>query len=92
MKKYLALIALACVTLGGFQSAQADDPWFNKWDHNHDGHWNYDEFRKAHEAYYRHHKDEKRWSDAELRAEFNRRAAAHAEWVAPEDVRDFHHW
>ena len=93
MKKQFALIALGWFALGSLQTpALANDPWFDKWDHNHDGHWNYVEFKRAHDDYWRHHRDEKRWNDAELRAEWDRRAAAHHEWVAAEDMRDFHHW
>ncbi len=92
MKKYLLLLAASFITLGSLQAAQADDAWFNRWDRNHDGHWDYNEFRKAHYQYWKLHHDEKRLSDAELRAEFDRRAAAHARYVEANDVRDFHHW
>jgi hypothetical protein len=92
MKKYLLLLAAAFISLGSLQAAQADDPWFNKYDHDHDGHWNWNEFQRAHNQYWKSHRDEKRMNDAELRAEFNRRAANHAHWVEANDVRDFHHW
>ena len=93
MKRQFTLIAMAWLAVGSLQvPALADDPWFDKWDHNHDGHWNYNEFQKAHSDYWRHHRDEKRLTDSELRAEWNRRAAAHHEWVEANEVRDFHHW
>ncbi|HEY9680546.1 MAG TPA: hypothetical protein V6C86_03045 [Oculatellaceae cyanobacterium] len=93
MKKQLALLALSFLTLGALQTpALADDPWFHKWDRDHDGHWTYNEFERAHHDYWKHHRDEKRLTDAELRAEWDRRAAAHHDWVGAEDVRDFHHW
>jgi hypothetical protein len=93
MKKQLALVAAICLGLGSLAGpARADDPWFNKWDRDHDGHWTYGEFKKAHSDWWRHHKDERRMTDAELRAEFDRMAASHHGWVAPDDVRTWHHW
>lgn len=93
MKKQLALLALSFLTLGSLQMpALADDAWFHKWDHDHDGHWTYNEFERAHHDYWKHHRDEKRLTDAELRAEWDHRAAAHHDWVGADDVRDFHHW
>ena len=93
MKKQITLLMAAAIALGAFQSAAlADDPWFNKWDHDHDGHWTWKEFRDAHHNWYRHHKGERRYSDAELRREFDRMAASHPGWVAPNDVRGWHQW
>jgi hypothetical protein len=92
MKKYLLSLAAAFIALGSLQAAQADDPWFNKWDRDHDNHWTYNEFKAAHNSYWKAHRDEKRLNEAELRAEFDRRAANHAKWVEANDVRDFHHW
>ena len=94
MKRQFTLIATALLTLGSLQGpAIADEPWFDKWDHNHDGHWDYNEFKRAHGNYWKHHKkDEHRLSEAELRTEWERRAAAHHTWVESKDVRDFHHW
>ncbi len=93
MKKQLALLASLWLAFGSMTGpALADDPWFNKWDHNHDNHWNYNEFRSAYYNWCRHHHDEKRLSDRELQAEFDRMAASHRTWVAPDDVRTWRHW
>ena len=92
MKKAFGMLAASFVILGALQVPAMADPWFDRWDHNHDGHWTYNEFVRAHNDYWKHHRDEKRLNDAELRAEWDRRAAAHHEWVSAEDVRDFHHW
>jgi hypothetical protein len=90
MKKTLALACLAVLAIG--TAAQADDDWFNKYDHNHDGHWSYNEFKRAHSDYWRNHRDEKRMSEAELRAQFNNWEAQHKGWVERDQVREFHHW
>lgn len=93
MKKQLILIAAAWLSFGSIIGpAQANEPWFDKWDHNHDNRWNWNEFRQAHYDYWRHHRDERRMTDAELRAEFNRMAGEHHTWVGPDDVRTWHHW
>ena len=93
MKRQFALIALAVIALGALHGpAIAGDPWFDRYDHNRDGHWDYNEFKKAHNDYWKHHRDERRWNDAELRAEWDRRAGGHPGWVEPGNVRDFHHW
>jgi hypothetical protein len=89
MKKTVALACLAFLTLG--TAAQADD-WFDRYDHNHDGHWSWSEFKRAHYEYWKHHHDEHRLSDAELRAQFDAWAASHPGWVEREQVREFHHW
>lgn len=93
MKRTLALLATTWMAVSALQlPANADDAWFNKYDRNHDGHWTYQEFRSAHTEYWKHHRQEQRLTDAELRAEFDRRASAHPGWVAREEVRDFHNW
>ena len=93
MKKQLAIIAALYMGLVSVQSpALADDAWFNRYDHNHDGHWDWAEFKKAHYEWYKHHPGEKKWKEAELRAEFDRLGAAHHGWVAPDDVRTWHTW
>jgi hypothetical protein len=93
MKKQVALVAALFIGLVGLNSpAFADEAWFVHHDHNHDGHWDYAEFRKAHYEWYKTHPNEKKWKDAELRQEFDRMSASHHGWVAPEDVRTWHTW
>jgi hypothetical protein len=86
-------IALACLAVLAFSTAaKADDPWFDKYDHNHDGHWNYNEFKRAHYDWWKAHRNEKRISDAELRAQYNSWDTAHHGWVDRDQVREYHHW
>jgi len=92
MKKQFALMATLWLVLANTQAPALADDWFDKYDHNHDHHWDYNEFRTAHNTYWKGHRDEKRMDDAELRSEFNRRAGDHHDWVDNEGVRDFHHW
>lgn len=92
MKKQFAFLATLFVLLANAQAPAMAEPWFDQYDHNHDQHWTWDEFRAAHNNYWKMHRDEKRMTDAELRAEFDRRAAEHHGWVDMEGARDFHHW
>jgi hypothetical protein len=92
MKKQFALMATLWLVLANTQSPALADDWFDKYDHDHDHHWDYKEFQSAHNNYWKAHHEEKRMNDAELRAEFDRRAAEHHGWVDNEGVRDFHHW
>jgi hypothetical protein len=91
MKKQTALLALVVLSLGSVQSALADDDkWFSRHDRNHDGKWNYDEFRTAHNDYWKRHHDEKRWSNKEMREHWN--SLNHDGYVTTEHVRTLHHW
>lgn len=92
MKKSLASTATILVAMVSSTAPASAQPWFDRWDRNHDHHWSYAEFRRAHYDYWAHHRAERHWKEAELRAEFNRRAAAHREWVDAHDMQDFHHW
>jgi len=92
MKKSLALAGLLCLALSNFQLAARADDWFDRYDRNHDHHWSYDEFRRAHQDWWRAHREEKRLTDAELRAQFNTWDADHHGWVTREHVEHFHTW
>ena len=84
----LFLAGVFSVPLG----AMADAPWFDRYDHNHDGHWSYSEFRRAHYEWWKAHHEGPRLSDRELRREFDAMSSAHPGWVEREQVRGFHHW
>ena len=43
-----ALIACSVTILPGFAA-----DWFDRYDKNHDGHWDYNEFRRAHNEYWK---------------------------------------
>jgi hypothetical protein len=91
MKKQIALFALAAVCLGTWQQpAFSAEVWFNNHDHNHDGRWNYNEYRNANQVYFRHHHDENRWSDHEMRHNWD--GLNHDGYVTQEQVRTIHHW
>jgi hypothetical protein len=83
----LALIACSITTLPSF----AGD-WYDKYDKNHDGRWDYKEFRRAHNEYWKRHQDESPLRDEELRAEFGRRAYNPNGFVHRSGVKDFHNW
>jgi len=92
MKKTLALAGLLCLTLNSLQlGAQARD-WYDRWDRDHDHHWNWEEFRDANHDWYAHHRAEKALTDAELRAQFDGWDTAHNGWITREHVATFHHW
>jgi len=92
MKKKVATIAALIISLGTLQGAFADDAWFHGHDRDHDGHWTYEEFKRAHHEWYKQHPGERRYKEEELRAEFDRLSAEHHGWVGPDDVRSWHRW
>ncbi len=93
MKKVFLAAMMAIASLSSVQlSAHADEQWFDRYDHDHDSHWNYNEFRKAHYDWYKHHHSEQRISDPELRHQFDGMAAGHPGWVEREQVRTYHNW
>ena len=91
MKKQFALVALTLVSLGSLQLPALADPWFDKWDHDHDARWNYAEFKAANDAYWRAH-HEKVLADRELRRAYAHLDRDHDGYVTVEDVRTYHHW
>lgn len=91
MKKQFALLALAALSSGLMQLPSfADDAWFTHYDRNHDGKWTYNDFRAAHMNYWKHHHDEKRWSEHEMKEHWN--ALQHDGCVTVDQVRELHHW
>jgi hypothetical protein len=91
MKLATSCLVAVMATIGAQSVALADD-WYERYDVDHDHHWSYNEFRDANLSYWKLHKDEKALKDAELRAEFDRMAAGHPEYVDVETVRTYHHW
>jgi len=91
MKKQFALMALTLISLGSLQLPALADPWFDRWDRDHDGRWAYSDFQAANRAYWRAH-HEKAIADAELRAAYRKLDADHDGFVTVEDVRTYHHW
>ena len=89
MMKTFVLACLAVLTLS--TAAKADD-WFDRYDRDHNKQWNYQEFKRAHNDYWKHHRNEERWNEAKLHSQFNTWASAHPGYVEREQVREFHHW
>jgi hypothetical protein len=93
MKFNIAALCLAVMAAGSLQlPSMADEAWFTKYDHNHDGHWDYNEFKKAHYDWYKHHHEGPRLTEVELHKQWNTWDTDHHGWVAPETVRTYHHW
>jgi hypothetical protein len=94
MKKTFATFALALMSFSLTQSlpALADNYWFDHWDHNHDHHWDYNEFRRAHRAWEHEHHNQQRLTDAQLQAEWAKLDAEHRGWVEMEKAKHYHNW
>jgi hypothetical protein len=92
MKKTIAALALATLTFGVLQQpARADDDWFNSHDRDHDQRWNYNEFKNAHQTYYRtHHDDHDRWNNKQIKEHWN--GLNSNGYVTREQVTTLHHW
>jgi len=93
MKKLLTAAALLTVAMGAFQlPALAADAWFDKYDHDHDGRWKYNDFVRAHHDWAKRHHDDKVITDRELKTRWHDLDKEHHGWVKADDVREFHHW
>lgn len=84
------LPALACASLQ--LAAQADDGWFNRWDSNHDGYWNWREFHNANRYYYQHHPEGPAYGYWGLHRQFHDLDHDGDGRLRPDDVRGFHNW
>lgn len=93
MKKLIAGSLLGIIAAAFIPSAvQAYEAWFEQYDHNHDGHWTYKEFRNAHMNWIKHHPGEARIKEAELRHQWDTWDPNHRGWVEESQVREYHHW
>jgi len=93
MRSKITLLAALVIAIGSISGpARADDEWFEKWDHNHDRKWSWDEFRRAQYRWWKEHRDEHRCNDKELREHFKELDRDHDGYLYPDDVRSFHHW
>jgi hypothetical protein len=79
----MSLLAVACLQLPASAA-----PWFDRWDNNHDGYWNYEEYRAAQMNWCRHHHI--KCDEARLRAEFG--GMSHNGRVVPADAWNAHPW
>jgi Ca2+-binding EF-hand superfamily protein len=94
MKKRWLLAGLALCLMGtlGSPANAKKEVWFERYDTNGDGLWNYDEFTAANEHYIVTHPSEVRVTTKELRHQFDDFDADHDGLVRVEEVRKYHTW
>ncbi len=104
MKKRLILLFAITLSLGSLQlpvtarhhgappNAPPPPAWFNEYDHNHDGYWNWDEFRKAHYRWLETHPGSERCSEKELRRRYQELCKEHKGQLRWSEVQSFHPW
>jgi hypothetical protein len=94
MKRRLTLLSAIFLALGAtVQPSLAHDPWFDRWDHDHNGAWNYSEYAAAQRDWaYRHHYNP--WAEARMRAEFSHWDRDHNRALRAEEAAAWHshHW
>ena len=91
MKKQLATAMLCALAFGAFQlPARADfGVTYGRYDHNHDGHWDYNEFNNANRYYNHHHHGVVVVNN---RDEFNRLDVNHDGYLNREEIQTYHNW
>lgn len=91
MKRQLAAAMLFAVALGTFQlPARADfGVTFGRYDGDHDGHWNYNEFNRANTYYGHHHRGAVVVNNQD---EFNRLDVNHRGYLDRGQVEGYHTW
>lgn len=92
MSKLQHAALLLSLSLSAMALPVMAEPWFDRYDHNHDGKWTYDDFSRAHREYVKKHHEEKRMSERALKEQWNKLDKDHHGWVREEQVRSFHHW
>jgi len=83
----ISLLAIACLSL---QIPAQAYPWFDRWDANRDGYWNWNEYRAAQMDWCRHHHI--RCDEARLRAEFGQLDHDRDGRVLPAEAMGLHSW
>jgi len=89
VNKKLVLAALIAGLLA--QPAVLAGDWFDKYDHNHDHSWDWNEYYKARRDWEREHR-EKALSEEELRAEYERYDLDHNHRMGREEARGVGRW
>jgi hypothetical protein len=80
------LIGLSLAIVSGPAFAAHDhDAWFKKYDRDHDGQWNYDEFCAWQRAHHKH------LTDRQLRELYDRYDTNHDNYWQWEEARKYHH-
>jgi Ca2+-binding EF-hand superfamily protein len=91
MKKEFSLLASLVLGLAIISPAFADN-WFEHHDSDHDGRWNYNEFRDAHNNWYNAHHGARAYNDRDLRGQFRHYDHDHNGYVTQQEVQPFHRW
>jgi Ca2+-binding EF-hand superfamily protein len=91
MKRQFSLLASLVVGLAMISPALADT-WYEHHDGDHDGRWNYNEFRDAHNNWYNVHHEGRVYNDGDLHGQFKRLDRDHDGYVSQREVRTFHRW
>jgi hypothetical protein len=88
-KIFYGLAVISCLTqpLAVFAS-----DWFDRWDHNQDHHWSWQEYYAARRAWEREHREERRLSEAELRAEYAGLDGNHDHRLEREEAKAWGRW
>ena len=85
MKKRFFLATLLGLSLVAAPALADRDDWFKKYDHNHAGEWDYNDFCAWEKAHHRH------LSDRQLREMYDRYDANHDGFWQREEAHKFHH-
>jgi hypothetical protein len=88
MRKVVMGISLLALTCIGLQIPALADPWFDNYDRDHSGYWNWEEYRAAQMDYCRHH--HMRCDEARMRDEWAH--MAHNDRAYPADAQGLHPW
>jgi len=87
---FAGLVSLSILGVQGAALADHDD-WHHRYDHDHDGKWDYNDFEKAQRDWERDH-HRKELSEIELRNAYARYDRDHDGFWAPNEARKFHPW
>lgn len=92
MKKGLVLALLALGLIAAPTIAKEKVVWFDTYDLNHDGLWDYNEFASANEHYIVAHPQTVKVTTKELHRQFDDWDMDHTGTVKVEQVRTYHDW
>jgi len=92
MKKGLVFALLALGLIVAPANAKEKIVWFDTYDVNHDGCWNFDEFEAANQHYIVTHPTEVKITTKELYRQFDDLDVDHAAVAKIEQVKTYHTW
>lgn len=91
MKRQFSLLASLVLGLVMISPALADN-WYEGHDRDHDGRWNYNEFKDAHNNWYNAHHEGRVYNDRDLQHQFRHYDHDHDGYVSRQEIQTFHHW